>query len=781
MSPSLKMFAIGILVLAGIQTADANILVNPPFPYTQNKIGATGYTVYYGGNATASVSSSTDTAAFFNKNLFRIINTSDNIQTDVSSVGPNAGQNNWLWFDITSDLKVPAGASTVITLSTGTTANSNEIPIRAASQINSSSDTTVPAPCGSLSVQNCQGLIPSGSVNQGLYVSANYTPGSIMRVAVSLHDLCTTTGAGTDLCGTSNAMSYTNLANANMSQTINVTVGTVPNNTVYGPISATPIASPSPAQTTTPDTFTFTLSVSDLPPSIQCPTTTTDMSKYYFPGDSQIYLQMANFTPIDGSGPPVVNYLIYGKIDAAPATGLSELFAKANSFDQYIDVTGTGILPGFKNTDASGSSNKYQLTMVAQNQAGVVNGPSLGCVFPSFVQSQTISGVLTESKCFIATAAFQDGRAAPVMLLRRFRDAILSNFDFGKSFIRTYYHYSPALAEWAWDKPIVRSFALRLLAPVELAAWLALKIAGAAEDVKPTESYSEMLKKKLLEKDAKEGKTPESGSYSENLRKEIGEKPAEESYTEQEKRKLKEKENSSGYVESERAKLPPEKNSESPIKMVKENRDVIPKPERPPIKNGFGFKMGIVPGIDVTNSNGTHTFKQVYGSDWNPDFMLHYERQLFHSENFGSFGVGLDTGLTYASGYGLLQAGFNGSKQSQTQFTFYQVPFLISGEYRFNLFRLLRPYAMAGAGTMLYSESRKDSVPGFKGYAFIWEASLGVALLMDFLDSATALDAYMSEGIQHVYLLAEYEYLDTFSGAVAFHRNGVYTGFLFEF
>jgi hypothetical protein len=53
-------------------------------------------------------------------------------------------------------------------------------------------------------------------------------------------------------------------------------------------------------------------------------------------------------------------------------------------------------------------------------------------------------------------------------------------------------------------------------------------------------------------------------------------------------------------------------------------------------------------------------------------------------------------------------------------------------------------------------------------------------LLMDFLDRDTARDSYLSQGVQHTYLFAEYFYLNTLGSSVVFNRSGLYAGFLFE-
>ena len=54
-------------------------------------------------------------------------------------------------------------------------------------------------------------------------------------------------------------------------------------------------------------------------------------------------------------------------------------------------------------------------------------------------------------------------------------------------------------------------------------------------------------------------------------------------------------------------------------------------------------------------------------------------------------------------------------------------------------------------------------------------------MFLDFFDSKTALDGWLSRGIQHTYLVAEYFYLSSFNRTgVSFGRSGVYAGFLFE-
>jgi hypothetical protein len=78
------------------------------------------------------------------------------------------------------------------------------------------------------------------------------------------------------------------------------------------------------------------------------------------------------------------------------------------------------------------------------------------------------------SHCFIASAAFRDGNAAPVMLLRQFRDRILLNHAWGRKFVNYYYDRSPLSAEWLSENPGYRFPVLVALVPLEAVAWIAL-------------------------------------------------------------------------------------------------------------------------------------------------------------------------------------------------------------------------------------------------------------------------------------------------------------------
>ncbi len=764
----LKSLLFGLLAIVSFE-AKATVLVNPPTPYFQHVMGDNGYSIYLG----ASTSGYPAGGSFGNAPFW-------NTSTGYRFIKMNATDtDNLIFLDVTSSVTNfnLTGAQHVVVTLFSTASAGNEIPLTGASL---ASGTDAPVLCNTAGT-TCQGTRSPYSGR----LSAVYTPGTTLRLSLSISDLCATPGIATGTLNICNGNLPNTLTNTSLTQSI-VAVFSVVDNTY---------ANAGAASGTGTDSLTFTLNLTDIPPTVVCPqvagSSSTKVEDYYFPGDSQVIINANNYSPTSGgtttTGAPIDSLILF-----AAQTGTPLLTANGLVTSPVAGVYGTmnytgsaEKVKGFTNS-TNGTDNGYFATIYAQNQVGILSTSYCGTdQVPTFkIFTQPISGVLTESKCFIATAAYHDGRAAPVMMLRKFRDDVLTQTFLGRKFIETYYKYSPALAEWAWDKPIIRSIALRALVPIEMMAWTILKIAHA--DDQASEPYIEKLKKKI-DADKPEATQP-TESYSELERRKLRPTPTPtESYIDSVKRKMDQPEtppSPNGYAEDQRRILPEEKNKDSAIQMVKEKRDRYPVPERPPIDNAVGFRFGVAPGLKVNNTNNAVTFDEIYGAGWKPDLWFHYERQFMHSENFGSFGLGADFGISYSEAFGRLKFAFGSTNEtvSKTKFSFVQLPVMVDAYYRFNLLRILRPYAGVGVGAMFYTEIRQDGQGDKRGYTPIYYGSGGVSLLLDFLDSSTALDSYLSSGMQHTYFFAEYTKLDSFSKTgVTFERNGIYSGFLFEY
>jgi hypothetical protein len=734
-------------MLAG-GASQATVLVNPPPPLRQHLMGEKSYPIPIAGSE---VSGAVASGAFYNSTLgYRFITTT--VSSDA----------NLVWLDVSSNqnFSVSTGQHVVVTLSTGTSSGT-EIPLIGAGIVTTNS---APPTCGAGGVISCQGN-RSGATN----LSAVYEPGKVLRVSFSVSALCGTSGATGNLCGTT-APNYTDfqslLGGATLSQSIVVTFSVVNDYISTGAVSGTGN-----------DSGTFTLQISNIPPVISCPTSGL-ISDFYFPGDRQIYLTPGKYSSTAGNNTAntftgtAVKDLVF--LASRGGVGLfSGNAVPSNEVVAYVDVSkGTQAVTGFVNS-TNGSDNIYRGAVYAQNEIGLVSAS--GCSVPSpYITAQSIQGMLSKSKCFIATAAYQDADAAPVRMLRNFRDRILSRFELGRRFISKYYEWSPAWAEWAWDKPFVRSVVLRALVPLELAAWAWLELGHAAEESSP-QPYIDRLKKEL-------DPVPDSEpSFIEEFKKKTGPAESEASYTEKLKSSLDPVESGEGYTEKLRKDLPREEERESPIQAVLSGKSVTTREDRPDISQALGFMVGVNPNISVSDTDGAYNYPTIYGSGWQPELLMHYEWQPGHSEYFGSLGLHLNSGITYGEGYGQLSFPFSGSTVSQTKFTFLQVPITIGATYRFNLLRLIRPYIGADAGAIFYNESRKDDVGDKRGYTTVFSGHIGAALLLDYFDGGSARDGYLSTGIQHSYFVAEYMYLDSFNkNGVVFKRGGIYAGFLFE-
>ena len=78
--------------------------------------------------------------------------------------------------------------------------------------------------------------------------------------------------------------------------------------------------------------------------------------------------------------------------------------------------------------------------------------------------------------CFIATAAFGSRFEKHVQLLRRFRDLYLMPNSIGRVFVKTYYKYSPPMADFIAKHDIFRTMVRWGLPPLIAVSWISLKI-----------------------------------------------------------------------------------------------------------------------------------------------------------------------------------------------------------------------------------------------------------------------------------------------------------------
>jgi len=282
-------------------------------------------------------------------------------------------------------------------------------------------------------------------------------------------------------------------------------------------------------------------------------------------------------------------------------------------------------------------------------------------------------------------------------------------------------------------------------------------------------SYTEELKKTLPpEPDS----TP--GSYSDLLRRtdpNQGKDPSE------------------GYTERQRLLLEPAEEGGA-IQAVKAGKSELKAERKGEIHHAIGFKYGDGGLLNRSFSGSpgvtTRSFNSVYGSSYSPDITLFYEYQPFHSEWFGNFGIVAMGSISWQNGAGAFGSslsrpgGGTFPQTAATNFRFFQAPLTLGVNYRFNLFRILRPHILAGPTVILYEEDRDDGQPSIKGFSRGIMASVGASLLLDWISRGNSWDLYYDNGVKHFYLTADYIQLRTILSDLDLSMSGFRVGLTFE-
>ncbi|HLD98868.1 MAG TPA: hypothetical protein VJB59_01340 [Bdellovibrionota bacterium] len=315
-----------------------------------------------------------------------------------------------------------------------------------------------------------------------------------------------------------------------------------------------------------------------------------------------------------------------------------------------------------------------------------------------------------------------------------------------------------------------------------------------ADETKSNQPYIDQLRQGLPPAETS------TESYTEKVQKQLREKegtPAKTQYIDELKRGLPEQEASpsGSYLENEKAKLAP-KPQGGAIQAVREGKSDLQARREGPIHHAAGFRLGASQTRNTTAvaGAGEKPYSDVYGAGWTPDLAFFYEYQPFHSEWFGNIGIYLSGGISYASGMGNFQYTLKNfaatekagrlvefPSKSRTKFQFFSIPLIAALDYRFNLFRILRPFVIVGPTVIGYVETRNDAAQGFRGDSRGLFMSGGVSLLLDWVSATSTWDLYAAHGFKHYYLTAEYSKLSTFSGDVDFAVSGFSLGLTFEY
>ena len=704
-----------------------------------------------------------------------------------------AGYPNTVFFDVQSDNTFSPTSDQRVAVMIHASTDSGDIPIPIIY-----ADGDCPT--------NCQ-----AQPDPAYYAAARYTPGSIIRIGINIEDICisgTNQGKYPDACDASGFIPPSTSESRSIPLTFYVGIA--------------PDVNSLPA-TTDADLLELTVNIQGISPSMSgCPT----MDNLYFPGDGEISLDANVFTPHtprNGIAAPLASLVVIGKEDADPNTGTT--FSSENPIYSELALGG-GAQPvkGFTNT-TDGNDKKYNLMFGLRDASGAVS--SFVCPLRG-VQTSAIQGFLGKSSCFIATAAFRSTDAAPVLLLRELRDKILLKTELGSRFVGWYYHWSPPRAEWLMKNEFFRYPVLLWLFPLQLIAWLILhpllllsliivSISVLFIGLREKTAAVFFLLLILVIPFSTKASTEEVSvqPYIDELKKDLpeAENPVKqgESYTENIKKKLKtddqipdgqyidvlkesnpeafEKKSEGSFIEEQKAKLEPVEKT-SAISAVSEGKSELKPRYDGPISHAFTVKIGAsltrsitAPGVQLSS------FKNLYGENWAPDGMFLYEYQPFHSEWYGNIGFVLGTGLAYYHGKGSFKYNLENPAKpgtyfgsaSQTKFQFFTFPLIGGVNYRFNLFRILRPFVQVAGVAMGYLERRDDNKDGNRGYSKGIFVTFGTNINLNWIAPSASWSLYESFGVKKYYLTVDYSRLTTFASDVDFTISGISAGLAYEF
>lgn len=228
---------------------------------------------------------------------------------------------------------------------------------------------------------------------------------------------------------------------------------------------------------------------------------------YIYPGDSKVFVDSQVYSgsayvagDLSTSSTPSgadVSGQTYAALRVFFAEGSN--FSSINAASNFADITFNASSGSFKNSKITSLQNdkQYVFATASVDQGGNAthfvdpvklaagssapvcpsNGSSL-CNSPdptyyaagkSLTQSATprqVFGLLDETKCFVATAAFGSPMHESVAMLRKFRSEILMNYEWGRVFTKYYYQWGPPAAEVIAEHEILRTIARGILWPI---------------------------------------------------------------------------------------------------------------------------------------------------------------------------------------------------------------------------------------------------------------------------------------------------------------------------
>lgn len=319
---------------------------------------------------------------------------------------------------------------------------------------------------------------------------------------------------------------------------------------------------------------------------------------------------------------------------------------------------------------------------------------------------------------------------------------------------------------------------------IVLSAYCLVTIALA--DDQPYIDSIKMQWEKKKEASSKEEPSQEEGPYIPFLMKDKKPVFINEEYIHKLQAEHPQIEKNPSYTEEEKKKLPI-LSDQSAIERFRQGRSELhPKFQGEP-SCGFGLRYGVFDQGTIVSPQTSQNFSAIYGNNYTPNVSLFYEYQPIRNSFLGKWSLFGWLGAQYYHGYGRFSKSIfapNGvafPQVSNTLFRFYSFPLSLGIKYQWDFIKFLQPYVMAGGSSVIYGETRDDGMAGSYGHTEGVLLSGGAAFLLDWIYPSGLWNLYAEYGIRHFYLTFDLTNLRTFSKAVRYNTNTIYTGIIFEY
>lgn len=328
----------------------------------------------------------------------------------------------------------------------------------------------------------------------GKFLLCNGTSQEIDRTTTLGENLQITWG---ELCSAISNDSANNDCETNINQTLNFGVGTTCSDMGDEIVSvkiATRYVNVEINNAATNNTYTPPL-LPVLPATEPTPSAcTADTGACFFrvyPGDGKVFIDRELGVGTSQSFPQVSTGIVHEKLVLFFLETGTAVDDESNDFETFsaittannygvISVSSTGVvssesIDGLNNDarvcfkmgsqDTAGNIDRISSTDCTVAGEGDINNAASDCRNVCTVPSE-VFGLLSDTNCFIATAAFGSPLDRHVNRLREFKNQFLVPHYLGRKFVKFYYSVSPPIAKVIAENDVLRSFVRIVLWPV---------------------------------------------------------------------------------------------------------------------------------------------------------------------------------------------------------------------------------------------------------------------------------------------------------------------------